>query len=81
MYNKDFNEKKGEYQGNIKPESGKNAIVFGNNYLPMQTTNKSDFTKKEVDSKKVVNTLQQSSSLVLGDKSQSMETMNSLYYN
>lgn len=46
MYNKDFDEKKGNYQGIIKPDQSKNAIVFGNNYLPMDTTNKADFTKK-----------------------------------
>lgn len=46
MYNKDFDEKQAVYQGNIKPDNQKNAIVFGNNQLPMMTTNKTDFTKK-----------------------------------
>lgn len=46
MYNKDFNEKQGNYNGHVKPDSSRNAIVFGNNVLPMVTTNKTDFTKK-----------------------------------
>lgn len=46
----------------------------------MVTTNTSDYTKKELSHNNIKSTLQQSSNLVLGDKSQSMETMNQLYY-
>mgnify|MGYP006872388764 CR=1 FL=1 len=46
----------------------------------MVTTNTADYTKKELAQNYVKSTLQQSSNLVLGDKSQSMETMNQLYY-
>ena len=48
----------------------------------MITTNNSDYTTKEAPySGQINSTLQQSSSLVLGDKGQSMETINQLYYN
>lgn len=72
-YAKDFTPKEGDYSnGLIKPQSGQNAIVFGNHQLPMVTTNNSDFTPKEATKNQVNNTLQQSSNLILGDKPQSM---------
>jgi len=46
----------------------------------MQTTNNADFNRKEGLQNQVKSPLQQSSSLVLGDKSQSMETTNQMYF-
>lgn len=71
-YNKEFSGKEGEIARYVKPDSGQNAIVFGNHSIPMVTTNNADFTKKEVALNQARGTLQQSSSLVLGDKPQSM---------
>ena len=78
-YAKQFEGKTGEYSGCIKPEGG-NAINFGNYQLPMTTTNNSDFTPKEMAKNYAHNSLQQSSSLILGDKGQDMGTMNQKFY-
>lgn len=79
-YNKQYAAKEGEANRYVKPEHAPNAIVFGNHALPMMTTNNADFTKKQLLQNPVKNSMQQSSSLILGDKPQSMETMNQLYY-
>lgn len=71
-YNKEYSAKEGETTRHVKPESSPNAIVFGNHNIPMVTTNNADFTRKEVSQNQAKSTLQQSSSLVLGDKPQSM---------
>ena len=39
-----------------------------------------DYVKKDLTANEIKNSLQQSSSLVLGDKPEDMKTMNQLYY-
>jgi hypothetical protein len=80
-YNKEFVPKASDYTGKLKHEAPKDAIVFGNHRGPMLTTHDAEYTRKEGEVTQNKTPLQQSSSLVLGDKGQTMETMNQLYYN
>ena len=79
-YNKEFLGKQGQTAERVKPDNNKNAIVFGNHNLPKVTTNTMDYVKKDLTANEIKNSLQQSSSLVLGDKPEDMKTMNQLYY-
>ena len=54
--------------------------MFGNHYLPKVTTNNTDYVKKISTPNEIKNSLQQSSSLVLGDKSENMQTINQIYF-
>lgn len=79
-YNNEFLGKDGQPANRVAPDNTKNAIVFGNHQLPKITTNTADYVKKTPTSNEIKNSLQQSSSLVLGDKSEDMKTMNQVYF-
>lgn len=56
-----------------------NAISFGNHQLPLITTNNASFTPKYLEQQSHKSS-QPTLGIVLGDKSQPMETINQQYY-
>ena len=79
-YNKEFLGREGQGSERVKPDNTKNAIVFGNHHLAKVTTNASDYVKKEQVPNEIKASVQQKSSVVLGDNGESMKTVNQGYY-
>lgn len=79
-YNKEFLGKEGQGAERVKPDNTKNAIVFGNHYLAKVSTNTADYVPKEPVQNEIKASVQQKSSVVLGENGDGMQTVNQGYY-
>jgi hypothetical protein len=79
-YSNQYTPKEGNYLGKVGATHTENAICFGNNQLPMVTTNNTSFTPKQLEAE-IWKNKEPTLGIMLGDKSEPMETINQQYYN